>query len=160
MFRSGRQILLRTGLFGFRRVRLFFWVVAFWVGFLWIIRVCAGVDGDGRIWNGRVQEFPGFFVFLQAHLSRLAVGVEAEHGLGGADFYRDDVPEVEGDYVGGDEVDVALGVDGASVADGVGGAGFVGAGAGGLGSFDLDAEKGDVGFRGRAQHEMSYVPGT
>ncbi len=47
-----------------------------------------------------------------------------------------DVPEVEGDDVGGDEVDVALGVDGASVADGVGGAGFVGAGAEGLGTLD------------------------
>jgi len=36
----------------------------------------------------------------------------------------------------GDEVDVALGVDGAAFADGVGGAGFVGAGAEGVGALD------------------------
>ena len=70
------------------------------------------------------------------------MGVEAEHGLGGADFHRDYVPDVERDYVGGYEVDVALGVDGAAVAAyGVGGAGFVGSGAEALGAFDLDAEE-------------------
>ena len=47
------------------------------------------------------------------------------------------------DYVGGDEIDVALGVDGAAFADGVGGAGFVGIGAEGVGAFDLDAEEVD-----------------
>jgi len=40
---------------------------------------------------------PGFAVFFEAHLSGLAVGVEAEHGLGSADFDGDDVPDVEGD---------------------------------------------------------------
>ena len=52
---------------------------------------------------------PGFAVFFQAHAFGLAVGVEAEHGLGRADFYGDDVPDVEGDDVGGDEVAVLLG---------------------------------------------------
>jgi len=82
---------------------------------------------------------PGFAVGFEAHFFGLAVGVEAEHGLGGADFDGDDVPDVEGDDVGGDEVDVGAGVDGASFADGVGGAGFVGAGADAFSAFDLDA---------------------
>jgi hypothetical protein len=86
---------------------------------------------------------PGFAVFFQAHLFGLAVRVEAEHGLGGADFYGDDVPDVQRDHVGGDEIDVALGVDGAAFADGVGGAGFVGAGAEDVGALDLDAEEVD-----------------
>src|SRR5580700_6676592 len=43
--------------------------------------------------------------------------------------------------VGGDEVDVALGVDGAAFAGGVGGAGLVGAGAEGVGAFDLHTEE-------------------
>lgn len=79
---------------------------------------------------------PGFAVFFQAHLFGFAVGVEAEHGLRSADFDGDDVPDVEADDVGGDEVDVALGVDGAVFADGVGGAGFVGSGAEGVGALD------------------------
>ena len=47
---------------------------------------------------------PGFAVFFQAHLFGLAVRVEAEHGLGSADFDGDDVPDVERDDVGGDEM--------------------------------------------------------
>jgi hypothetical protein len=84
---------------------------------------------------------PGFAVFFEAHPFCFAVGVEAEHGLRSADFYGDYVPDVQGDYVGGYEVDVALGVDGAAFAYGVGGAGFVGSGAEALGAFDLDAEE-------------------
>ena len=57
---------------------------------------------------------PGFAVFFQAHLSCVAVGIEAEHGPRSADFDGDDVPDVEGDDVRSDEVDVALGVDGAA----------------------------------------------
>jgi len=45
--------------------------------------------------------------------------------------------------VGGDEIDVTLGVDGAAFADGVGGAGFVGSGAEFFGAFDLDAAEMD-----------------
>jgi len=41
--------------------------------------------------------------------------------------------------VGGDEVDIFLGVDGASLAEAVGGAGLVGAGAEGFGALYLDA---------------------
>jgi hypothetical protein len=84
---------------------------------------------------------PGFAVFFQAHLFGFAVGVEAEHGLRGADFYRDYVPDIQRDYVGGYEIYVALGVDGAAFAYGVLGAGFVGSGAEALGAFDLDAEE-------------------
>ena len=99
----------------------------------------AGVDVHYVIRLFREDQVPGFAVFFEAHLFGLAVGVEAEHGRGGADFDGDDVPDVERDDVGGDEVDVFLGVDGAAFADGVGGAGFVGAGADGVGAFDLNA---------------------
>ena len=98
------------------------------------------MDGEWRI-----EEVPGFAVFFEAHQLGLAVGIEAEHGGGRADFYGDDVPDVEFDYMRGDEVDVALGVDGAAFAGGVGGAGFVGAGADAFGAFDLHAvEAGSV----------------
>ena len=82
---------------------------------------------------------PGFAVGFEAHLFGFAMGIEAEHGVWSADFDGDDVPNVEGDDMGGDEVDVLFGVDGASLAGGVGGAGFVGAGADGFGAFDLHA---------------------
>jgi len=82
---------------------------------------------------------PGFAVFFEAHLFGFAVGVEAEHWLRGADFYGDYVPDVQRDYVGGYEVYVAPGVDGAAFAYGLGGAGFVGSGAEAFGAFDLDA---------------------
>jgi len=103
-------------------------VVVFWIGSFGIIGIDAGVDGE---WG--IEEVPGFAVFFQAHQLGLAVGIEAEHGGGRADFYGDDVPDVGFDYVGGDEVDVAFG---AAFAGGVGGAGFVGAGAEGVGAFD------------------------
>ena len=67
------------------------------------------------------------------------MGVHAEHGGGGADFDGDDVPDVERDYMRGEEVDVGASVDGAGFADGVGGAGFVGVGAEAFGAFGLDA---------------------
>ena len=69
------------------------------------------------------------------------MGVEAEHGgrLAGAD--GEDVPEVEGDDVGDQEIDVAGGIDGAGFADGISGAGFVGVGAEGGGGLDLDADE-------------------
>src|SRR5258708_1951976 len=153
--------LWMTILFGFGR--FFVWVVEFRLVALRVIFVDAGVDGDGRIWHWRVQELPGFFVFLQAHFPGLAVGIEAEHGLRSADFDRDDVPDVERDDVGGDEIDIAFGVDGAAFADGVGGAGFVGVGAEAVGALDLDAKKFDpsaslrAGFRLRAVVEDEVV---
>jgi|SRR5579862_105636 len=106
-----------------------------------IVLVGAGVDGEGR-----VELVPGFAVDFESHLFGLAVGIEAEHGLGSADFYRDDVPDVERDDVGGDEVDVALGIDGAALAHGISGAGFVGAGADRVRALDLDAEEVDFGL--------------
>ena len=65
--------------------------------FFRIIFVDAGVDGEGRVGAWGVEEVPGFFVLFEAHAAGLAVRVEAEHGLGGADFDGDDVPDVEGD---------------------------------------------------------------
>ena len=97
---------------------------------------------------------PGFAVFFEAHLFGFAVGVEAEHGLGGADFYGDYVPDVQRDYVGGYEVDVAFGVDGAAVAYGVRRAGFVGIGAEAVGAFDLDAEEVDFGLGAIVEDEV------
>ena len=84
---------------------------------------------------------PGFFVFFETHAFGLAVGIEAEHGGGHAGFDGEDVPRVERDDVGYQEVDVAGGVHGASFADGVGGTGFVGVGAETVGGLDLHAEK-------------------
>ena len=89
---------------------------------------------------------PGFAIFFQAHRSGCAVGVEAEHGLGGADFYRNDVPDVQRDYVGGYEVDVAFGVGDVASGEFVGGAGLVGVGAEAVGAFDLNAEEVDLGL--------------
>jgi len=97
---------------------------------------------------------PGFAVFFQAHAFGLAVGIEAEHGLGSTDFDGDDVPDVERDYVGGDEIDVALGVDGAAFASGVGGSSFVGIGAEGVGALDLDAEEVDGGLGAVVEDEV------
>ena len=87
-----------------------------------------------------LEQVPGFTVGFEAiGGSGLAVRIEAEHGRGRADFDGDDVPDVEGHNMGGEEVDVVAGVDGASFADGVGGAGFVGLGTDGFGGFDLHA---------------------
>ena len=101
-----------------------------------------------------IEEVPGFAVFFQPHLFGFAVRVEAEHGLGSADFDGDDVPDVERDDMGGDEVDVALGVNGAAFADGVGGAGFIGVGAEAVGAFDLHAEKFDPRLRAVVEDEV------
>ena len=112
---------------------------------------------DGDCWGigeRGVEEVPGFAVFFQAHLFRFAVRVEAEHGLGSADFDGDDVPDIEGDDMGGDEVDVALGVDGAAFADGVAGAGFVGVGAEAVGAFDLHAKEFHPGLRAVVEDEV------
>src|SRR5262249_54037885 len=65
--------------------------------------------------------------------------IEAQHGLRRADFDRNDVPEIEWNDVGGNEVDVIFGVDGASFAGGVSGAGFVGPCADAFSAFDLNA---------------------
>jgi len=50
-----------------------------------------------RGWLTEGRKVPGFAVFFQAHFFGLAMRVEAEHGLGRADFDGDDVPDVEGD---------------------------------------------------------------
>jgi hypothetical protein len=68
--------------------------VAFGIISFWIIRVDAGVDGDWGIWEWGIQQVPSLSLFFEALAFGLAVGVEAEHGLRGADFYRDYVPDV------------------------------------------------------------------
>jgi hypothetical protein len=70
-----------------------------------------------------------------------AVRIKTQHGGGLAGADGEDVPEVEGDDVGDEEIDVLGGIDGAAFADGVGGAGFVGVGAERIGGLDLDAEE-------------------
>jgi hypothetical protein len=63
---------------------------------------------------------------------------------------------------GGDEVDVAFGIDGAAFADGVGSAGFVGVGAEGVGALDLDAEEVHSGLRTVVEDEvvaLAVAPG-
>ena len=57
--------------------------------------------------------------------------------------------------MGGDEIDVALGIGDVAVPGFVGGAGFVGVGAKAVGAFDLDAE--EVGGRLRAVVEDEVV---
>jgi len=85
------------------------------------------------------DQVPGFAVGFEAHDFGLTVWVEAQHGLGRADFDWNDVPEIERDHMGGDEVDVCFGIDGASFAGGVRGAGFIGTGSDAFGAFDLNA---------------------
>ena len=74
--------------------------------------------------------------------------------MGRADFDGDDVPEIERNDVGGDEVDVALGVDGASFAGGVGGASFAGSGAERARALDLNAEEMDFELRTVVEDEV------
>lgn len=126
--------------------------VAFRIILIRVVRVDTGVDGDGGEW--RIEQVPGFTVFFQTHFFGFAVRIEAKHGSGRADFYRNDIPDVEFDDVGGEEVDVTLGVDGASFAGGVGGAGFVGSGAEGVGALDLDAEEVDLGLGAIVEDEV------
>jgi hypothetical protein len=70
-----------------------------------------------------------------------AVGIKTEHGGGHAGADGEDVPKIERDDVGYEEVDVGGGVDGAAFADGVSSAGFISVGAEGVGGLDLDAEE-------------------
>ena len=67
--------------------------------------------------------------------------IEAEHGRGDARGDREDVPEVERDDVGDEEVNVVGPIDGAAFADSVSGTSFVGVGAEAVSGFDLDAEE-------------------
>jgi hypothetical protein len=49
---------------------------------------------------------PGFAVFFQAQLFGGAVRIKTQHGGGLAGADGEDVPEVEGDDVGDEEIDV------------------------------------------------------
>ena len=66
-------------------------------------------------------------------------------GLGIRGFYREDVPRVRWDHVGGYEIDLSGGV-GVAVRVQVA---FVGASPAEAGAFDLDAEEMAVGFDGQ-----------
>jgi hypothetical protein len=101
--------------------------------------VGAGVEVHYVIGFAGQDQAPGFAVGFEAHASGLTMRIETQHGGWSADFDGDDVPEIERDYVGGDEVDVVLGVDGAPFARSVGGAGFVRAHADGFSALDLNA---------------------
>jgi len=91
--------------------------------------VGAGFDFHHMVGLSWKDQVPGFAVGFEAHDSRLPVRIEAQHRSRFTDFDGDDVPEIERDYVGGDEVYVFLGVDGASFAGSISRAGFVGTGA-------------------------------
>ncbi len=87
------------------------------------------------------HQMPGVAVLFEAHLLGLAVRIEAEHGRENASLDGEDVPDVERDDVGDEEVDVRGRVNRAAFANGICGAGFVGAGAETVSGFDLDAEE-------------------
>ena len=78
-----------------------------------------------------------------------AGGVEHDGGLFATDdaFARDDVPDVFGDYVGGQEVEVSALVG--EAAGGVDVAAVAAFGAAAGGGFDLDADEAAVGFDDR-----------
>ncbi len=97
--------------------------------------------------EGWLHQVPGFAVFFQAHFLG-AVGIKTQHGGGHAGADGEDVPEVERDDVGHEEIDVLGGIDGAAFADGVGGAGFVGVGAEGVSGLDLGRARADWGCPG------------
>jgi hypothetical protein len=75
-------------------------------------------------------------------------------GWGSADLDGDDVPDVEGDDMRGNEIDIAFVIGDVAAADGIGGAGFVGVGAEAVGTLDLDAEKFDAGLRTVVEDEV------
>jgi hypothetical protein len=78
---------------------------------------------------------PGFFVL--GVFGILAVGGEEDVGLVVGGGQREDVEDVGGDYVGGEEVDLVGGVGRAVVVE----VAFVGVAAVEDGAFDLDAEE-------------------
>ena len=84
---------------------------------------------------------PGFAVFFQAHDFCFAVRIETQHGRGHAGADGQDVPDVEGCDVSDKEINVFGAIDVAALANGVGGASFVGLGAKAVGGFDLYAEE-------------------
>lgn len=81
---------------------------------------------------------PGFAVLFEAG-AFASLGVEAEAFAGGEGFGGEDVPDVERDDVGEEDVDVVDGVGGFSGLIGVGGLDIVSAGAHGGGALDLSA---------------------
>src|SRR5436309_1366260 len=67
--------------------------------------------------------------------------IEAQHRRGHAGADGQDVPDVEGCDVSDKEINVFGAIDVAALANGVGGASFVGLGAKAVGGFDLYAEE-------------------
>jgi hypothetical protein len=93
-----------------------------------------------------VQEVPGFAVLFPAGSFAIDIGIEAEAFAGRKGFDGQDVPDVEGDDVGGEDVDVVGGVgDFALSVDAVAGLHVVAAGAQDFGALELHAPEAGAG---------------
>jgi len=89
---------------------------------------------------------PGFAVFFPARIFADDVGVQAEAFAGAEGFDGQEVPHVEGDDVGHEEIDVVGGVAYFAFAvDAVDGLDVVAAGAEDLGAFELHAPEAGSG---------------
>jgi len=89
---------------------------------------------------------PGFAVLFPAGALAGDVGVKTQAFVGGEGFDGQDVPDVEGDDVGGQEVDVVGGVrDFALAVDAVDGLNVVAAGTEDFGAFQLYAQEAGTG---------------
>lgn len=88
-----------------------------------------------------LEEAPGFAVLLEAGLASadVAFGIEAQAGAGGEGVGGDYVPEIEGEDVGDEDVDVGGGVVAFLLAVTVSGLDRVSVGVERLGALDLDA---------------------
>ena len=90
------------------------------------------------LWIG-TEEVPGFAELFEAGTAAVSLGIEAERHAGGQDRDGDYVPEVEGDNVGDEEIDVGGGVVGFAGLVGVHGLDIVTSRAQIGGAFDLNA---------------------
>jgi len=89
---------------------------------------------------------PGFAVLFPAGSFADGVGIETEAFVWGEAFDWEDVPDVEGENLGGEEVDVGGGVDDfAFTVDAVDGLDVVAAGAEDFGAFDLHTPDASAG---------------
>jgi len=103
----------------------------------------AGLAGEGaratRVLRG-FEEVPGFAVGFPAGPLAVVAGVETQALVGSEDFYGQDVPDVEGDDVGCEDVDVVGAVDDFTLAiDAVDGLDVVASGAHHFSAFQLHA---------------------
>src|SRR5438874_2150976 len=108
-----------------------------------MIHIIAMIHGVWMIFVGLrlLEEVPGFAVLLEAGRASadVALGIETEAGAGGKGVGGNNVPEIEREDVGDEDVDVCAGVVAFFLLVGVGGLDLVSVGVEGLGAFDLDA---------------------